>query len=790
MQDAEPQPVSVMARLGAGLMMFAVALGSLLLLIYVGYGEVSRTYPRFVIEKMAAQAELVKAPLETHLRAGLPFAQFPGFRQIAERLRESDPAVAAVTATGRGGAVVFASGEANVPLPGAGAPETQRVVREDGEWLQVRLPLQDRFGPVGAVSVTTPRAELHNAVWPSFPPLIASAFALSVLFGLLAALGEGRLSRSRWPWLEIAYAAMFAALAGMVLASLVSIYAVGAQAKARALADSLTQRLEPVMQYGLRIDDFEGLGRISDEYRALDPDIRSIAIMVGGRVRLHTESGRVGDVYWPDPGSYVFTNRVGGNGEAEVSVSVTLPTEIVWSAVARSAKNFAALFVAVALLSALFLRLARSFGARKATGAEPASSKLLDALTPIFFLSVFVESLPTGFLPQLLRGAAEASGRGTAAASLAFTAYFVCFLVVLVPGAQMALRFGERALVAAGAAMAGAAALMMAHDPSFESLMAARALAGFGQGLMLVGAQNFVLLRAPAARRTQAAAVIVFGFNGGMIAGAAIGSLLVNYVNARGVFLVGAATSAAVLLFALALLPATPGRDTPRGGILATLRELARNTGKAMHNAQFLRTMICVGIPSKAVLTGIVAFGLPLTLAGLGFAPEDIGQLVMLYPGGVLLASGWVSRRVDAAGGAGRTLTAGMLLSGLGMLMVGSLGWTLWPGLAAGGREATLLIGAGVLLLGLSHGFINAPVITHVAQGDLADEIGAAQAAGLYRVLERVGHVAGPAAAGQLIVVAGGGPAAIGVAGAITLALGLLFWLPLGPGRRKGMEAA
>lgn len=34
--------------------------------------------------------------MDTYLRAGLPVGQFPGFRQIADSIRDSDPAIAAI----------------------------------------------------------------------------------------------------------------------------------------------------------------------------------------------------------------------------------------------------------------------------------------------------------------------------------------------------------------------------------------------------------------------------------------------------------------------------------------------------------------------------------------------------------------------------------------------------------------------------------------------------------------------------------------------------------------------
>ena len=69
-----------------------------------------------------------------------------------------------------------------------------------------------------------------------------------------------------------------------------------------------------------------------------------------------------------------------------------------------------------------------------------------------------------------------------------------------------------------------------------------------------------------------------------------------------------------------------------------------------LRNAEFLKTIFCIGIPAKAILTGTITFALPLLLGQHGYRPEDIGQVIMLYAISVVLASGLVSRLVDRIG--------------------------------------------------------------------------------------------------------------------------------------------
>ena len=56
-----------------------------------------------------------------------------------------------------------------------------------------------------------------------------------------------------------------------------------------------------------------------------------------------------------------------------------------------------------------------------------------------------------------------------------------------------------------------------------------------------------------------------------------------------------------------------------------------RDTLVMIRDSEFLRSILLIGVPAKAVLTGVVLFGLPLLLSEQGFAKEDIGQITMLY---------------------------------------------------------------------------------------------------------------------------------------------------------------
>jgi MFS family permease len=192
--------------------------------------------------------------------------------------------------------------------------------------------------------------------------------------------------------------------------------------------------------------------------------------------------------------------------------------------------------------------------------------------------------------------------------------------------------------------------------------------------------------------------------------------------------------------------------------------------------------MLLIGIPAKAVLTGVITFALPLLLAQQNYKQEDIGQIIMLYAIGVVVASHYVSRLVDRTGQTANVLAFGAAVSGIGMIAVGQTGWSGLGSAAYGELMPTIVIAVGVIVVGVAHGCVNAPVVTHIAELKLAREIGVDATTATYRFLERVGHIAGPIIAGQMFLMFGVSPAVVTWFGATTIILALVFLALFDPG--------
>src|SRR5207249_4764858 len=111
-----------------GALVLVLAL-SLALLCYVAFGEAYRTYPKFEMEHLGAQGEIVKQSMDTYLLAGLPLEQFPGFPVLTQPLLDTDAAVSAIYVSDLKGQTVFANQHTGGPPPDA-------AVRFDASTLQ------------------------------------------------------------------------------------------------------------------------------------------------------------------------------------------------------------------------------------------------------------------------------------------------------------------------------------------------------------------------------------------------------------------------------------------------------------------------------------------------------------------------------------------------------------------------------------------------------------------------------------------------------------------------------
>lgn len=785
-----------------GATMFIVAALSLLLLLYVGFGDGRRTYEQLHLEKLTAQGRFAQTSIDKFLRDGLPLKQYVGFSTLATPIVEGDD-VDAIFVYDESGRPIFEAVDKKRPE----LPEPASIVKTIKDKIeieygtthyQVVLPLRNRFENVGSVVVFSPTRLVTTRLIDSFYPLPLIGAVLSLVFAIGVLIAGPFLARTRGPWLQVGYGLTFLVMAGLVVGTLVSLYFDGVQGKAKASAFTLSQRLSDIVEFKLSFKDFDGLDQSFDDYRKLNPEISEAALLIDNAVNITTDRAKVGKAWNTDSRNFEYKVDLTPDDKPQyTNLTVTVPRDVIFERVLRSVKNFAALFIASAFLSSLFLQVASSIQNR-ARAAESKTPPPADAglviLKPVFLLSVFFDSLTYSFLPKFMQDSALASEVSLGFASLPFTAYYLAFALTLIPAGTFCDRRGPKPVILLGIFIAAASIAAMLLPLDIWQLTAARAMAGIGQGILMIGVQSYILAVVPPEKKTQGAAIIVFGFQGGLISGMALGSLMVTFLHAEGVFAIAAGVGVAAFLYTFAMIPILPLKKV-EGGLGTTLKKLGSDLSKVVTSLEFLKILFFIGAPAKAILTGVITFAIPLILGEAGYRTEDIGQIVMLYGLGVIAATGYASRLVDRTKNTEGVLFWGAIMSGVGLAMVGLLGSPLLK-LAAPYMNpsmlGTVVVVVGVILVGIAHGFINAPVVTHVAQSELSKRVGANSVTTAYRFLERGGHVAGPLVLSQLFLVWGQGPQVVGAFGVVTAILGVLFvahWL-LPRGKRVGMEPA
>jgi MFS family permease len=772
-------------RLADAFAMLVVAAVSLVLLIYVAFGEAKRTYEQFQIDKLVAQGQVVQTAVEQFVRPGLPIQQYVGFNQLAEPMVRTDPLIDAIGFFDMNETQIFISGDAargilSSPSDSRRIGESGAELRQQSGLLQVILPVRNRFEQVGHVVLSVPRAKIASHVEDAFRPMLYTAVAASLAFGLFVFLFSHRFApAARNRWIGGAFSAMFMAVAVIVVSTLISVYAQGAQARAKSLADSLGQRLDDLIIYNINLDDITGIIGLFGDYKRLNPEIRAAALIVDGKVRAHIDPKMRGDEWDHVADDYEYAVDLSqASNPRSVQVKVALPKDIVWRQVTRSVKNFAALFVASAFLAALFMGVARSLQRVAESHTDGKWTALeeravIALIKPVFFLAVFVEHLSYAFLPSLMQSVTAAAQLPPGLTTLPFAAYYLMFALSLVPAGRLEQRVGAKNLIMFGLTLAGAGLGIMVFHQDFWTALFARALSGVGQGVLFIGVQVYVLANSSPEQRTQAGGAIVFGFQAGMIAGMAIGSLLVSYLGMSGVFTLGASISAVTALYALMALP----NRVSGGEMSATMHSAWNDMWFMLRNGAFARSILLVGMPAKAVLTGVILFAMPLLLVQQGFAREDVGQITMIYAGAVILASHFAAIKTDRTSNTETILFQGTSMSALGLGLIAMASYINWSATPVAG---TLLIVAGVILVGFAHGCINAPIVTHISQTEAASRYGVTNAAAAYRLIERLGHIVGPVIVGQLFLHFGTSWSVLAWIAAGVFLMGVFFLSPVG----------
>ena len=663
--------------------------------------------------------------------------------------------------------------------------ETQKydVLKAEQHYI-ITLPLKNKFETVGRLELISPAILIDKRINSAIIPVVIVAVCLLFAYLVFILLVGRYVKKKAELWLNAAYGAAFLITAIVLMTTLIGLLSSGIQEKSRALTKSLSARLNAAVDMGIDLSSFSEIDVVFKEYQELNPEIEYIALTRGGIVVIHTDINLTGSRWDPQSGIFEYAQTL-ETQRGEMIIRFGLAKSLLYNTLWRYGKDFIVLLVASAFLSILFLNLAVSF--RRATDIKKdqlptdlEQSIKRDLIKPVYFLAVFMEGLQASFLPQYIRGMAEQSQLGAGSASAVFMIYFAAYTLCIIPAGWLAEKRGAKPLIAMGVLFSAGGLAFLSFVHSFGLIILFRMLSGAGQGLLFIGVQSYILRHTTRATRTRGGTIIVYGYNGGTLSGAAIGAMLALYIGRQGVFMLGAIVGFIILAYTLRYITFSGTKIekplAPKKNFRSLLRVFA--------DFSFLKTVILVGIPTKIILTGITVYALPLLLASLAFRQEDIGQILMFYAAGVLLSSRFISRLTDRSGRTKIILFIGMLGAGVGLVLTGLMKWEPLMALSVPFLSA-LVVMAGMFILGFSHGFIHAPIVTHIADTKVARTLGQAGVTSFYRFLERLGHVTGPLIISSILLAMNESTLAISVVGFAVMIFGALFMV----GTKQGSTA-
>ncbi|MEQ8394864.1 MFS transporter [Thalassobaculum sp.] len=796
---------------------------SLLMFAYVGYGEATRVYSEMRLERVLQLGATIQHSLNQFARSGLPLDQVTGFERRAQQLGEVDRAIHAVALTDARGATITclavqsgADASACVDRLGAGTAAFRghdggrdAAIAEVGGAKILRLPVADKFGTVGFVVLFVDGPTVRETVAEGFGPVFLAAGALFLLYALAQIAIELRGTEPAGRWRTPSFTATVLVMVVVLIGVLFQLYRQGVEGQAEGLARSMAARLAAATEIGVPISALSGIEEALRDYRRINPQIAAITLSRDGEI-LH----RIAD---PDrvaalagEGTLSFSQPVDAAGT--LVLAAELPFAVVVRAMGVGARNFAALFFGCMLFATIFFRAVRARRETPAgigrTGERRSAAAGLAILQPAYFLGILADSLVLSVLPEMSDRRVAAEGLSGGLVSLPFSLFFVGLTGALIPASILTERIDLRSLFLAGTAAVAAGLFMVGLLDPFWALCAGRALGGVGQGLLLIAVQAYAFEIVSSEERVRAAAAQVLGYNGGLIVGTGIGGLLAVFMDDAFFMVVAGGAAVLSLVYIRAALPSLrKSRETETRQSSRLLGDL----GRVLAFPDFLALLALIGVASKFALAGVAIFAMPLVLHQTGYGDDEIGQALMVFAIVTYLVTAVAPRLVAAMGSTDRVLVAGMIalalgMAGLGLVTggggvglggvepggagVGSGGW-LVPGsltalaadvqhwlaalplpAAAGG-----VIALSVALLGVGQGLIAAPIIARVAAGGAAVSVGRDRTIAVYRILERLGHISGPALVGLLLVAASDNPAALAVLGGAYGVLAALYGL-------------
>jgi DHA1 family bicyclomycin/chloramphenicol resistance-like MFS transporter len=323
--------------------------------------------------------------------------------------------------------------------------------------------------------------------------------------------------------------------------------------------------------------------------------------------------------------------------------------------------------------------------ARRALRPDSAPvTALLAGLAAIAPLSV---DMPLPALPRI----AEGLGAEVAGTQLVISAFLFGFAIAQLAYGPLSDRYGRRPIVLGGLALYLAAGIACAFAPSIDWMVGGRFAQGLGACAAPVVARAVVRDLHDGARAARILSLITTGMSLAPILAPIVGAYVVIGFDWRAIFVVLAATAAALIAATGTMLA-----ETNRGIGAAPL-----SLGRMLANYWRILTLhrfAVFAVPVASMSAGLLSFlsGAPFVLIQLYDVGADGFALCFAIVMAGQISGAMLSARFAARLGIERAVLLGLGISALGGLLMAGLAWAGVAGVAAFvGPMAVFMLGNG-----------------------------------------------------------------------------------------------
>ncbi|MYB33860.1 MAG: MFS transporter, partial [Gammaproteobacteria bacterium] len=361
-----------------------------------------------------------------------------------------------------------------------------------------------------------------------------------------------------------------------------------------------------------------------------------------------------------------------------------------------------------------------------------------------FLLLIFSEEMSRSFFPLFVIGfiPTEPALSYELMISMPITLFMVAaFLSTLVAG-KWTYRVGCSRLFITGIVFAFVGYCGTFLAGSYAELILWRCLNGVGYGLIFNACETWIALHSRESNRGHGASAYVGAIFAGYICGPSLGGMLAEYVGQDTTFLISAGLAIISGFAAYRLLASdTPEQANSHQGSSHRLTGL-KPWKMLFGNYRFV-SIVFTAVATRTTLSAFLFFLIPLYLNELGHTTTEIGQMMMLYGGIIVIGTPGISGFCDRIRRYFPMTVAGAIVSGIGLLFV-------LTGDLIGESRAVLV---SIVAVGLGHCLILSPQYAMMQEivYEHREQIERSVSISIYRFVDRVGLIIGPMLAALLI---------------------------------------